>query len=596
MKLKETRKRRRKGFIALCLAVAMAFSYNVPAFAEEYVVNPNYESDTTNLEHTEYDVVHVDENLIDTVVWSGDDTFKANGSDSVIRMEYYRYYADEYDNDSIGFSDVGNSAKVAICNGDILINPGTDEYKSKYQSSIKAWKIANIKGIGESSGIRLIHVCLTPVTTYFVMFVTPGFKIDGSEADYAYFNYRIEGENVPLSKNDDTISKAGYEIVGFYEDEGLTKEIKEEEISNIKANMTIFVKVAPKEYTITYKTDGGEFAADYKAPESFTVESDEITLPTAKNISKDGYEFVGWYETEDFSGEKVTTIPSGTKSDKTFYAKYEAIRYNINYVTNGGAFADAANATYTTENKVVLQEITKEGQKFIGWFDNADFKGDAVTEIAKGSTGDKTFYAKFEEQEYDVEAAKTYQQKKDGEYLVHVIGDDITPDDVLSINVAGEEVDKSDASKVKLEIGSVKFTFTPDFMNGLKVGETKIEIQFKEGKAGTTVNILAPEEEKKDSNSGSVDSGTTDNKTTDDKKDTAVTDDKAKDASVEGGQTSTTGTDNAATTTKTDNSDSAPKTGDSFMLGFVIMLLTLSMAGIAVTQIARKKKESESDE
>ena len=257
-------------------------------------------------------------------------------------------------------------------------------------------------------------------------------------------------------------------------------------------------------------------------------------------------------------------------------------------MTNGGAFNDAANASYTAEDNVVLQQVTKEGQKFIGWFDNADFKGDAVTEIAKGSTGDKTFYAKFEEQEYDVEAAKTYQQKKDGEYLVHVIGDDITPDDVLSINVAGEAVDKSDASKVKLEIGSVKLTFTPDFMNGLKVGETKIEIQFKEGRAGTTVNILAPEEEKKDSNSGSVDSGTTD-----DKKDTAVTDDKAKDASVEGGQT---GTDNAATTTKTDNSDSAPKTGDSFMLGFVIMLLTLSMAGIAVTQIARKKKESENDE
>ena len=39
----------------------------------------------------------------------------------------------------------------------------------------------------------------------------------------------------------------------------------------------------------------------------------------------------------------------------------------------------------------------KEGYEFLGWYDNAAFEGDAVMVILAGSTGDKTFWAKWEE-------------------------------------------------------------------------------------------------------------------------------------------------------------------------------------------------------
>src|SRR5699024_8195179 len=39
--------------------------------------------------------------------------------------------------------------------------------------------------------------------------------------------------------------------------------------------------------------------------------------------------------------------------------------------------------------------MKKEGYEFNGWYDNAQFSGDLVTKIKKGSTGDKTFYAKW---------------------------------------------------------------------------------------------------------------------------------------------------------------------------------------------------------
>jgi len=48
------------------------------------------------------------------------------------------------------------------------------------------------------------------------------------------------------------------------------------------------------------------------------------------------------------------------------------------------------------------QTAEKEGHEFKGWYDNADFSGNAVTEIAKGSVGNKTFYAKFDKLSYKV--------------------------------------------------------------------------------------------------------------------------------------------------------------------------------------------------
>ena len=69
--------------------------------------------------------------------------------------------------------------------------------------------------------------------------------------------------------------------------------------------------------------------------------------------------------------------------------------YKINYVLNGGVLGSAPTE-YTEDNKVSLPTPTKEGETFAGWYDNAAFNGAVISEIAKGSTGDKTFYAKWE--------------------------------------------------------------------------------------------------------------------------------------------------------------------------------------------------------
>ena len=71
--------------------------------------------------------------------------------------------------------------------------------------------------------------------------------------------------------------------------------------------------------------------------------------------------------------------------------------YTITFETNGGVLANAPTE-YDGSAKITLPTPSKEGETFGGWYDNAGLNGNAITEIAKGSTGNKTFYAKWNTQ------------------------------------------------------------------------------------------------------------------------------------------------------------------------------------------------------
>ncbi len=70
--------------------------------------------------------------------------------------------------------------------------------------------------------------------------------------------------------------------------------------------------------------------------------------------------------------------------------------YTITFVTNGGTVNNAPSE-YDGSIKITLPAATKDGFSFGGWYENETFAGSSVSEIAKGSTGNKTFYAKWVE-------------------------------------------------------------------------------------------------------------------------------------------------------------------------------------------------------
>ena len=94
-------------------------------------------------------------------------------------------------------------------------------------------------------------------------------------------------------------------------------------------------------------------------------------------------------ETLRIKGGYVSTAERTISLNKT---------YSITYIDNGGelaAGATRANAYSRKSGEVALPQMEKEGYIFNGWYENADFSGTAVTEIAGGTTGNLTLYAFF---------------------------------------------------------------------------------------------------------------------------------------------------------------------------------------------------------
>ena len=122
-------------------------------------------------------------------------------------------------------------------------------------------------------------------------------------------------------------------------------------------------------------------------------------------VEKEGYKFLGWYL--DTSYSKVYVSEDKISGDVSIYAKWETIKYDITYHLDGGTNNSSNPSKYTVEDKVTLLDPTKEECTFKGWYTEESLTN-KVTEIAKNTTGNKDFYAKWEEASLAVEYDITY--------------------------------------------------------------------------------------------------------------------------------------------------------------------------------------------
>ena len=153
-------------------------------------------------------------------------------------------------------------------------------------------------------------------------------------------------------------------------------------------------------YTITYDLSGGEFVEGFTAQASFN-QAMTVTLPTAKNLLKTGYVFVGW---KNDQGDTVTEIPVGTIGDLTLTAQWEINIYTISFNANGGTLTDNATQTVKHGEKIAEPSMpTREGHAFLGWYTSND-EGLTLSETAYdfdlAIIGDVYLYAKWHEHTY----------------------------------------------------------------------------------------------------------------------------------------------------------------------------------------------------
>ena len=87
-------------------------------------------------------------------------------------------------------------------------------------------------------------------------------------------------------------------------------------------DITLYAQYDLVPYELTYELNGGSFVKD--VPTRYTVE-EEIVLPNAKEVEREGYQFVGWYDNYALEGEPIQKLDVGTTGNKTLYAKWEAL-------------------------------------------------------------------------------------------------------------------------------------------------------------------------------------------------------------------------------------------------------------------------------
>lgn len=139
-------------------------------------------------------------------------------------------------------------------------------------------------------------------------------------------------------------------------------------------------------FTVTYNIDG-QLTTEIVISGQNATKADPV---------KEGYIFIGWYEKEDCSGEKIVLSAYPITKDLTLYAGWEENKPQTHVVTY------SVDGVLSTENVVSGQFATKadpikEGYIFSGWYEKEDCSGDKVVLSSYPVTKDIILYADWKE-------------------------------------------------------------------------------------------------------------------------------------------------------------------------------------------------------
>ena len=107
--------------------------------------------------------------------------------------------------------------------------------------------------------------------------------------------------------------------------------------------------------------------------------------------------------TNSYSANAGRYTPQVSDARVTVCPRAAPVTNTIIYVVNSGTLPADSPTTYTIESPTVtLPTPTRTGYDFGGWHTNASFEGAAVASIPTGSTGNRTFHAKWNACAYTV--------------------------------------------------------------------------------------------------------------------------------------------------------------------------------------------------
>lgn len=215
-----------------------------------------------------------------------------------------------------------------------------------------------------------------------------------------------------------TTTAAGYSIVGWEVAPATAENDNADFVGTILAPGTAFSYTKMPDLSVGYEKHGGvifvrsviqanQYQVTYvntygQSSVSATMVTYDTTPQYASVTEVTGRAFVGWHTGSNGTGTKLSDADGEGictwkyAQDKTVYAYWIAVPYEITYNLNGGSYASGvSNPTmYTIDTATItLKAPIRSGYSFKGW-KNA-VTGVIVSTIPKGSTGALSFIAQW---------------------------------------------------------------------------------------------------------------------------------------------------------------------------------------------------------
>ena len=204
--------------------------------------------------------------------------------------------------------------------------------------------------------------------------------------------------------------KNGYDFAGWLL--ASTNTIQNSYTRYQTEDATYTAQWTPHKYAVTFETGTKENIA----PTGFDITGNKIDL-TSNDFkpTKKGNKFLGWfdvkgteYKTVQYGVSKNTNY--GTLEDITFYARWEANKYNVicdldggyidNYPMNTDGTIDMVHAYGASEALPLVPE--KTGYSFLGWIITDIDKDSYMEKIPADLDHDATFVAKWSKDDYKI--------------------------------------------------------------------------------------------------------------------------------------------------------------------------------------------------
>lgn len=186
------------------------------------------------------------------------------------------------------------------------------------------------------------------------------------------------------------ITRDGYVFDGWFRNSSYTgSKITGWEPGTYTTDLTLWAKWSLISFNVTYNLNGGTYNSGSN-PATFNANTNYVL----KEPTREGYNFLGWYDSE---GNKITKLDSSLLGkDLELTARYNIVNYTIKYHLYYGTNDPANLVTYTIDDEFDLLPAYRADRIFEGWYiDSERTAADQITKISKGTTGNLDIYSKW---------------------------------------------------------------------------------------------------------------------------------------------------------------------------------------------------------